>query len=51
VSETATTETNPEWQGEDVTIRDVLSALSHIRDTFAHTEAAMTSIPTPATAS
>ncbi len=47
MSETATTETNPEWQGEDVTIRDVLSALSHIRDTFAHTEAGDDEHPHP----
>ncbi len=38
---TATTkpDASPEWHGEDVTIRDVLEALTQIRDKFARAEA------------
>ena len=42
-----TTDTNPEWHGEDVTIRDVLTALTEIRNTFAHTEAGDDEHPHP----
>src|SRR2546428_10739746 len=41
------TDTNPEWHGEAVTIRDVLTALTEIRNTFAHTEAGDDEHPHP----
>ena len=47
MSETVTRDVSPEWQGEDVTIREVLSALSQIRDKFAHAEAGDDEHPHP----
>jgi len=39
VSTTTQARTEPVWHGADVTMRDVLSALADIRDTFDHGEA------------
>ncbi len=47
MSTTIEPEVSPEWHGEDVTIRDVLEALTQIRDKFSRTEAGDDEHPHP----